>query len=570
MLRSFRFVVGSLLVACLCPPACTPEHHAERSVTPAQGGPRRGAPSANATGEPLARRPCPPNFGALDTCSTLRVPLDWDAPDARQISVFFGKKSAVGEATAQLWLLQGGPGGSGAIFAAGGHVDRLHEALPGVDIYVLEHRGVGESTRLGCSDQEADDSDEGSGVTGRELAGCLDALRAEWGEGLRHFSSSAAARDLAAATDAERAPGVGLFVYGVSYGTYWAIQYLRERPADASGVILDSVATPGVQFFTDFALQYDPVAERLAGLCAADALCRAKMGDDAYGAARAIVARVDAGHCFGDAAAPGAIRALLAEVLQTGGANALVFPLLYRLDRCDQADRDALDTFFSLLLGGPAGAALGPGADSFALRHTIGFSELWSASPTEAEYDARCAEAAFCTPGDFDLFARWPRYEPPATVHELPATEVPVLALNGELDPQTPIEKAERIGAMLQGPAQTFVRLPFGTHFVLANSPVRTVGAPPCGFQLVTSFVSAPTMPPDRACLDDLAAPSFDAPPEVAQSLFGTPDLWENEPDAGEARVALSPRPAWLRGPARRRLRTSAAAARSKDEGRTR
>jgi pimeloyl-ACP methyl ester carboxylesterase len=503
-------------------------------------GPGGGAPAGRGTAgdgdssRAVGPRPCPADFGALDECTQMPVPLDWTAPGGETISIFYGKKRAAGEARAQLWLLQGGPGGSGDVFSRGGYVDRLHDALPGVDVYVIEHRGVGESTRLGCAAQEGAGSDGGADVTEGEWQGCIDALRAEWGDRLRHFSSTAAALDLAAATDATRAEGRALFVYGVSYGTYWALQYLKARPGDASGVVLDSVATPGAQFFTDFGLQFDPVAERLAALCARDATCRAKLGDDPAGAARSIVARVDAGHCFGDDAAPGAVRALLARALQIRGANALVFPLLYRLDRCDEADREAIDHFFSLLVDEGGGSSAGAGPDSFAVRQNIGFSELWAAAPTEAEYDARCRSAAFCTPGDFDLADLWPRYAPPPDVHALPATRVPVLALNGDLDPQTPVEKAERVRAMLGAPGQTFVRVPFSTHFVLDNSPVRTPGAPPCGFQLVTGFVAAPEAPPDLSCLDDLEPPSFEPPPGLARRLFGTDDAWENEP--GERR----------------------------------
>ncbi|HEU4408309.1 MAG TPA: hypothetical protein VFS43_23805 [Polyangiaceae bacterium] len=561
MVRSLRVGLVSLLVASAATPACVSEAP-KRGGSRGEGGGRGGTEGgAGPSGEAGPRR-CPPNFAALDECATLRVPLDWDEPGGEAISIFYGKRRAKGEAKAQIWLLQGGPGGSAEVFSQTGDIDRLHEALPEVEVYVLEHRGVGESTRLGCDAQESDRSAAGADVSDAELGGCIEALEAEWGEGLRHFSSRAAARDLGAATDATRAPGQRLFVYGVSYGTYWAIQYLKERPADADGVILDSVATPGVQFFTDFGLQYDPVAERLAALCAADATCREKMGDDPYGAARSIMARLDAGHCFGDDAAPGALRALLSQVLQIGGANALVFPLLYRLDRCDPADRDALEAFFSLLVEGPAGSSAGPGPDSFALRMNIGFAEFWSDSPTRAEYDARCAEAAFCTAGDFDRFEAWPRYAPPADVHALPATAVPVLALNGDLDPQTPIEKAERVGPMLRGPAQTFVRVPFATHFVLGHSPVQTPGAPPCGFQLLTGFVRAPAAPPDLACLDDLAAPSFDLPPDAAERLFGTSDAWENEPD-GFAR-APAPRLDLARVPARPRRDLLSAALRGR------
>jgi pimeloyl-ACP methyl ester carboxylesterase len=242
---------------------------------------------------------CPSPFNQMDECSTLKMPYDLGNVEGEKLDVFVARKKAAGVARGQVWLLQGGPGGTGAVFAARfddeqTEVERIAEAVPDVDIYVIEHRGVGLSTRLTCPRQPgADGPPEG-------LEECINALKVSWGPKLPYFSSQAAARDLAAAIDATRAAGQKAFVYGVSYGTYWAIQYLKVRPNDAAGVILDSVATPGNSFFTEFTLQFDPVAEKLAALCAADALCAQKMGPDPWARVRSIMAGVAQGRCLNE------------------------------------------------------------------------------------------------------------------------------------------------------------------------------------------------------------------------------------------------------------------------------
>ena len=49
---------------------------------------------------------------------------------------------------------------------------RARRFAPEVDMYVLDHRGVGQSDRMGCPEQEADDSPGGFGITDAELESC--------------------------------------------------------------------------------------------------------------------------------------------------------------------------------------------------------------------------------------------------------------------------------------------------------------------------------------------------------------------------------------------------------------
>ncbi|MEZ4445147.1 MAG: hypothetical protein R3B72_39100 [Polyangiaceae bacterium] len=53
------------------------------------------------------------------------------------------------------------------------------------------------------------------------------------------------------------------------------------------------------------------------------------------------------------------------------------------------------------------------------------------------------------------------------------------------------------------------------------------VQAPTCAMRMVADFVQAPDAPVDTACVTDVFALSFDAPPEQAQLFFGRDDLWD-------------------------------------------
>ena len=74
-----------------------------------------------------------------------------------------------------LWLLYGGPGGSGVTdldLLAGD----LPATVPDLDYVSLDHRGVGESERLGCRAQESPDSEEGAYVSEAEWPSCIASL----------------------------------------------------------------------------------------------------------------------------------------------------------------------------------------------------------------------------------------------------------------------------------------------------------------------------------------------------------------------------------------------------------
>jgi hypothetical protein len=305
------------------------------------------------------------------------------------------------------------------------------------------------------------------------------------------------------------------------------------------------------------------------------------MGADPWGRVKAAMTKVrQEGQCFaavkaedeqrvrdsgGDPATEGSfpdaasyasiVGRFLRVTIQFRSLNTLLFPLLYRLERCEEADAAAFYEYL-IEISSRLGVDDDPAArlDSDMLRLHVGISEIYDpAAPPRAEIEKTCDAATFCSlPADVIYHDAWPRYALPPDVWAWPATDVPILAMNGELDSQTPIEKAEPIKGNLRAPTQNFVRVPFSTHTVLFNSPVTTAGEASCGEQMIDAFLRDPLAPPASSCLDRLAPLAFTRSTEFAQTYFAQDDVWENTPEPAPTALTSRERGVVLRLPARR------------------
>src|SRR5206468_7908508 len=111
------------------------------------------------------------------------------------------------------------------------------------EFYIPDHRGAGKSARIGCP-AEDDASDGGRAITAAEWPACLDAVKAALGPKLAAYTTTNAANDVALAISRTRADGQPVFVYGASYGTFWAHRIMQLAPTVADGFVLDSIVPP--------------------------------------------------------------------------------------------------------------------------------------------------------------------------------------------------------------------------------------------------------------------------------------------------------------------------------------
>ena len=191
-------------------------------------------------------------------CGTLRVPLDYDAPDRDEdleLAVTRKRASGPGERLGTLHVNPGGPGGSAVDYvqlAAG--VGYPAPVRARYDIVGMDPRGVARSEPVEClSDREMDaytqtdvtPDDEGE-------IGKLTAAYERFAEGcekragrlLGHVSTVEAARDLDVLREVL---GDDKLTYvGASYGTYLGATYAGLFPSRVGRLVLDGAMDPSL------------------------------------------------------------------------------------------------------------------------------------------------------------------------------------------------------------------------------------------------------------------------------------------------------------------------------------
>ncbi|HRE15224.1 MAG TPA: alpha/beta hydrolase, partial [Usitatibacteraceae bacterium] len=176
-------------------------------------------------------------------------------------------------------VLAGGPG-QGAV-ALAPHVRRLFDRLANTrDIVLVDQRGTGESGALKCDDGRAAGAEalfEG-GVPETLVRDCLSKLDAD----PRHYATPSATADLD-----EVLTGLGyrqVNLWGGSYGTRAALDFIRRHPARVRSAVLDGVAPPDMKLPLSFVQDGEAALSRLFDACEAQAPCR-----EAYPALRETV-----------------------------------------------------------------------------------------------------------------------------------------------------------------------------------------------------------------------------------------------------------------------------------------
>lgn len=486
--------------------------------------------------QPLSWEACPDGFAK--ECAKLPVPLDWLDLESESLELLIARRPAKDPANSKgaIWVLDGGPGSNGTGFATG--MDAAWSSFLGdYDVYTLVHRGTFHSGRLTCQ-AEAEDSEGGAEILPQEVERCVDALNHEWDNKLHSFRISHAARDLSHAIFRTRKHRAPVFLYGFSYGTLLASRLAQLAPLQVNGMILDGILpNNGISYF-HYDQQFDGVGEEMAGLCAQDDFCQEKWGDDPWASLQDLKSKLADGHCHELEMSPSQLSQLTARLLTGSPTREAVFAVLYRINRCDEADRSAVKHFFATLAEQQkeGAKAWDPRTFSMPLLYNILFAEVVGGGkleiPSVAQTEQACEDAVFC-PGYSAaarrLYDAWPHYQGDRFYGKDVRFQVPVLAMNGVLDPQTPIHHAREMAKQLRGPGQTFVEMPYSPHMLWLNSAVKTKGELSCAGQLVKAFLVDPTGSLDESCVQDLVGLDFRGDKAFNEQMFGVTDAWENE-----------------------------------------
>jgi pimeloyl-ACP methyl ester carboxylesterase len=210
-----------------------------------------GVGAASATSA-IDWQPCHGSF----FCAKVRVPLDYDRPDGRQITLALAMMPATDKAhrVGSLFINPGGPGGSGVDFLLGaGPFLFTPDVRARFDIIGFDPRGIIRSTPMTCYPTLEQSFAAFQSVpyptTVAEQQNWVDvehsldsSCRLRGGDMLDHMSTADVARDLDQLR--QMVGDSGLSYYGVSYGSFLGNVYANMFPDKVRAVVIDGVLDP--------------------------------------------------------------------------------------------------------------------------------------------------------------------------------------------------------------------------------------------------------------------------------------------------------------------------------------
>ncbi|KAF0685077.1 hypothetical protein As57867_022910, partial [Aphanomyces stellatus] len=345
-------------------------------------------------------------------CAEFTMPLCHDAMCASNatVKVFVKRMLAQSRVPAPkaLWVLQGGPGASSVNMES--IMSTLYDA-PGsslggsVDIYTMDHRGTGRSSKLSCvaTQIETSGSPTKGQVTSDNFPACVKDINTQLSDDgdanlLRGYSTTAAATDLSKMISILDTSASGqTYVYGVSYGTYLVERLMQLANPSIKGYVLDGVVSQSGSksgqklSFADWAANTNEVGEGFLTACAKDPACGAHFPTtNAKDTLRSVLSAMDknpsSSKCsqltasgVGTGTPPSVlVRSVLSQLLQVQAARSLIPALIYRLSRCNAGDITAIANFFTAYVNIFGGTDESDAYDSTMLYNLVALSELFT------------------------------------------------------------------------------------------------------------------------------------------------------------------------------------------------
>jgi pimeloyl-ACP methyl ester carboxylesterase len=436
-----------------------------------------------------------PKLSQTLQCGSLEVPENRGDPQSRRISLAITilPANTLSPKPDPLFVLAGGPGqaaSSIADFAA-----QLSDVRTTRDIVLVDQRGTGRSSPLDCEALKPD----------RDIASALEvdplpkaracvAELAKRGVDLTQYTTTAFIGDLEDVRRALAYPRINL--WGGSYGTRVAQQYLRLHPDVIRSVVLDGVAPPRQIVSLDIWPTREHALDDVIAACRKSVACNA--------ANPALAAALTA---IEDALGPSG-RDLTIALPRTGVPRVLhltfdavlgaLQPVVYQpemaallpeiLSRAEHGDFAPLAATLSAFDDSTDNALNG------ALFYSVTCAEDVPRITTERKSVLDDLRSAGLAARVIDVCGIWPRGTMPDDFATPVKSGVPVLLLSGGLDPVTPPAYATEVAATLTD-ARSIVAPGFG-HIVSSHG---------CAPRLVASFVDAAgfdTLP--ASCIDYL------------------------------------------------------------------
>jgi len=443
-------------------------------------------------------------------CVHIQVPHDWNVPDGEQLTLsaaIVPSLSATPEPD-PLVVLAGGPGQAATDYGAMIYT-AFREVRKQRDIILFDQRGTGRSSVLSCPPLSPWRYDEAS------VRGWARACAAT----VRHahlYSMPQIIEDLEALRRALQLEQINL--WGVSYGTLTAQQYLRRYERHVRSAVLDGALTPDHPLLQRAGPAADAQLQALFTECAASAACEAR-----YPRLQRAFTRLLAGLKRQPALATvkrplsrevrhvrlsrDAVVLMIRDALYSGRTRAI---LPYAIDEAVHGRWDTLLAMDSEMNTGTA-RAMAWGATLSVLcadqiepdRIEPNQSEPGAANGEPPDIDPSPAPAAF-TGDSFQRFwqtacAHWPHAVTPPALRTALRSRVPVLILSGGLDPITPPASGAAVAAQFRS----------ALHAV-APDAAHNVSDLGCAPSVLRNFLdSTSTVDTDVSCLRSYRRPSL-------------------------------------------------------------
>jgi pimeloyl-ACP methyl ester carboxylesterase len=424
-----------------------------------------------------------PRLAVAVQCGALTVPENRAIPLSREITLTVAVLPAntLSPRPDPLFILAGGPGQAATFLAP--FAAQLTGVRKDRDIVLVDQRGTGRSSPLTCAAFAPDDPFESALDLNPvpRAAACVKELVAR-GIDPAQYTTAAWVEDLEAVRAALGYPKINL--WGGSYGTRAALEYLRRHPDRVRSAILDGVAPPSMIVSLDAWPSRDRAIDAILDRCATLPTCHAAHPDLAATLASIRNRLAPAGRDF-KVTDPrtGEVQTLR---LTFDHVIAALQPLTYAPELAallpEVVTRAAAGDFGPLLA--TAELIIGNLTEQVnaALYYSVTCSEDVARVSAESLRSLENIRSKALAERALAVCDVWPHQSVPADSAAPVASDIPVLMLSGGLDPVTPPAGGNLVA----------MTLPRSRHIVAAGYG-HIVSPHACAPRLIAAFVDDPT-----------------------------------------------------------------------------
>jgi pimeloyl-ACP methyl ester carboxylesterase len=421
-----------------------------------------------------------PRLPTSAQCGELDVPENRSRPDGRRIKLAVAVLPALTLSPQRdpLFILAGGPGQAASML--GPFAAQLAGVRKERDIVLIDQRGTGRSSPLRCAafqpEPGLDDALELDPLP--KARACADELAAQ-GVDLAQYTTAAWVADLDAARAALGYEVINL--WGGSYGTRVALEYLRRHGSRVRSAILDGVAPPRMRISLEVWITRDAALAATLAACLQAPSCSAAHPGLADALERVRSNLGATGHAV--ALADPRTGEVATLSLRYEHVIAALQPLTYvpelRALIPEIIDRAAAGDFGPLFAATSMLTAELSDQMNVALHYSVTCTED---TARVAAGEAHAALSSLLAPGlpqrVLAVCAFWPKGERPSDAATPVASAVPVLLLSGGLDPVTPPAHAAEVARTLPNSRQVIA--PGFGHIVSPHG---------CAPRLIAAFI---------------------------------------------------------------------------------